>query len=283
MKTLLVPTDFYEASLNALSYAAALARAMEAKITLLHAYQTFPSSPVVSEKRQRREAALLEKEAEEKLKQLCAGIEPAQHCRCDFLNVEGPAKECIVEYARKLKPELLIMGTRKRKPLDKALFGTLTAKVLKEVLCATLVVPQSPAYTPPLNLAFAIDYHDSDVEDIRFMAGLAGAFRAKLSLLHIVTDEEDPDLGQRYFQDFQRSVKQTLPEENLVFRLIRSDDLHEAIRKYVAAEGIDLLAVSRTSKNALERLLLGSTSQKLFNRLSIPLLVFQARDKPANF
>ncbi len=279
MKTILVPTNFTDVGKNALSYATILAQKLKAKITLIHAYPNFTHPTEDAGQVYHKQAELFKKEAEQKLKSLCEEVESTSSCTSDFINVGGVAKEVIVSYANETKPDILVIGTESLSPIDRIIFGTITGKVMKEVDCPLLIVPEDVPYKPFQKLAFAIDYHDSDVEEIRFVEKLADKFAAEVHVIHVVADDENIPYEERFFEYFKKNVLKAAQSENITFKLIRGGNIVSELEKYAKKEAIDILAVAKTKKNLLEKLLFGSVSQRLFYHTHIPLLIFQARDK----
>lgn len=280
MKTLLVPTNFSSISNDTLPYATALAKKLNAKITLLHAYHTFPSDPGFLIKKHKEEVELIRKKAEIKLKGLCEKVESTSSCKCEFINAEGLTKDIIAKYANETKPDLLIIGTENLIYIDRVLFGTVTGKVMEIVNCTLLIVPEDAPYKPPKKIAFAMDYHDSDIEEILFISKLAQKFKAEIHIIHVVSDDKDVKYEKSFFEDFKGEVKNAVHRKKIIFKLIKEENIITGLEEYVDKEAIDILALAKTGKTFMERLFIGSVSQKLFNHTHIPLLIFKAEDKP---
>ncbi len=281
MKTLLVPVNFTEVSENALAYATALAKKLQAKITLLHAYRVLGYANDDTREKHEEEAELFRHSSAIKLKKLCEEIEAQTSCSCEFLNAEGSAKEVIVEQSKSLKPDLLVMGTESLNPIDRLLFETNTGTVLKEAQCTLLVVPENASFRPPEKIVFAMDYHDSDMEEIRYLSNLAAQFDSELHIVHVVADDENVHYEENFFDDFKQEVSRKI--KAIEFRLLKGSNISKTLEKYVKQENIDLLAVAKTKKSLLEKFFSGSVSQKLFYHTRIPLLIFQATDRPNDF
>lgn len=276
MKTILVPTDFTPVSDNALNYAIALAKKLRAKITLIHAYNVFPFEMSTSGKELEKHAEIIAREAEERLIELCWGIEENSHCPCEYINSEGLAADVVSAYVGKLMPEMLVIGTENRSAVDKFLFGTITGDVLKEVKSKLWVVPEDTPFKPPRKMAFAVDYHTSDLDDIRFMVKLARKFKAEIHIIHIVTSDEDLDFEKSFFQDFKSDITGQFEDQNFILRLLKGKNIVEELEDYIEVEDIDVLAVARTQRNAIEKLFYESVSEKLFRNIKTPLLIFHA-------
>jgi nucleotide-binding universal stress UspA family protein len=146
-RTLLVPHDFSADSAAALDVAIELAKELGAAVHLVHAYHTpiemfspygvaLPTS-VVPEIRQGAERRL----GEELEKIRSAGLSGEAQVR------EGLAPDAIVEAARSLGVDLIVIGTRGRTGLSHALLGSVAERTLRTAPCPVLTVKAAGA--PP--------------------------------------------------------------------------------------------------------------------------------------
>lgn len=285
MKTILVPTDFSPISKNALAYAVGLAEKFGAKIMLFHAYHTFPVDidPGLLVKEYHEEIELFKKVSDVQLKALCEEIGNTSTCKCDYISLQGLAKDVIIEYANDTNPDLLVIGTENLLPMERIIYGTITGRVIKDVDCTLLVVPERAKFTTPKKIAFAIDYHDSDLKEIQFVEKLANKFNAKTHIVHIITELENEDFEVTYFTKTINEIKLNIPKNNTIFKLINGENITEELEEYVKEEDIDILAVAKTKKSFMERLFSKDTTQQLFYHTKMPLLIFEAEDGPEDF
>lgn len=285
MKSILVPTDFSPISKNALAYAVGLAEKLDAQITLLHAYHTFSINidPGLLVKEYKEDVEMFKKVSEIQLKAICEEIKNTTTCKCGYVNYLGLAKDVIVEYTNDTKPDMLIMGTESLMPIERIVYGTVTGKIIKEVTCSILVVPEDVKYSYPKKIAFAIDYHDSDLNELKFIEQIAKKFKSETHIVHVVTNYEDMEFEEAYFTQTKNEIKKNIPKNNTIFRLIKGNDISEELERYVKEEQIDIIAVAKTKKSFLERLFSEDITQKLFYHTKMPLLIFEAVDYNENF
>lgn len=133
---LLVPTDFSEDADRAVDYAAALARQLQASITLMTSTYVGDTPEVHlayiekarEENKERLEAARLRVEQ--------AGVAAAA------LPAYGPPAERIVEMAKRERVDLIVMGTHGRTGLRHLLIGSVAERVVRLAPCPVLVVPR---------------------------------------------------------------------------------------------------------------------------------------------
>jgi len=130
-KTLLVPVDFSDTSNLALDYAVDLAKALNAKVVVMHAYELpvygFPDGALVATVEiatrimngaQAGLAALLEKRKEK-------GVEITSVLR------QGVPWDEVHSVAEEVKADLIIIGTHGRGGLARALLGSVAERIIR--------------------------------------------------------------------------------------------------------------------------------------------------------
>jgi nucleotide-binding universal stress UspA family protein len=141
-KTILVPIDFQEASLNALATARELASRLGLEIALLHVYTipvaVYPGfdsivTPGLPEEIKTAASVALEKLATDQ-----GGLRT-------ILRVGDPATE-ILEAIDELKPALVAMGTHGRQGLAHLVMGSVAEKIVRSSPAPVLTVHAQPRY-----------------------------------------------------------------------------------------------------------------------------------------
>jgi nucleotide-binding universal stress UspA family protein len=137
-KTILVATDFSESAGRAFDYAAALAEKLGAKLRLLHVISV-PMIGVpeigVAVIASTMESTVQTSQAE--LDRLAAQYGPA---RVETLLRTGDARDVIVDAAKELGVELIVMGTHGRRGVRRALIGSIAEGVLRTAPCPVLTI-----------------------------------------------------------------------------------------------------------------------------------------------
>jgi nucleotide-binding universal stress UspA family protein len=139
-KTILVPTDFQDASLEALGKARELADKLGLRVVLLHAYSipvvVYPGFDPIIAPGLPEEIASTAKTALEKLAAENGGLETV-------LRAGDPAFE-ILKVILEIKPAMVAMGTHGRKGLSHLLLGSVTEKVVRSSSAPVLIVHARP-------------------------------------------------------------------------------------------------------------------------------------------
>jgi len=135
-RKILCPIDFSEHSLAALDVALKVTQQNDAKLYLLNVapvpagaagFQPVPMDPY----------PLLERERQEELAKLARERIPAA-VRYETLVISGDPAERVLETARGLEADLIVMGTHGRRGLSHLVLGSVAERVVRESLVPVL-------------------------------------------------------------------------------------------------------------------------------------------------
>src|SRR5271165_6519343 len=205
-RSILVATDFSEASEKALRYSLALARFYESKFCLAHVVSSMgltmvgPDAIAACEESVSREAADLQ----DSLIQTGA-LTGIQH---KFIVRQGELWPELREIIRKENTDLLVVGTHGRHGIGKLFFGSIAEQIFRQADCPVLTFgPYSRDHpwfetssTHPTFL-FATDFGQASLLGLPQAIAAANQFGAKLAFLSIVPaipshPDEDPGSWQ---------------------------------------------------------------------------------------
>ena len=145
LKTVLVPTDFSEASESALRYGKAMAEAFGASLHVVHVMEdllahAWAAEVYVSSMPQLRDE--IEKESRQRLVTLLTDAERATLRAETALLAGNPVLE-IIRYAKAHGVDLIVMGTHGRGPIAHMLLGSVAEKVVRKSPCPVLTVREA--------------------------------------------------------------------------------------------------------------------------------------------
>lgn len=150
VREILYATDFSPQANQAYFHAVALARAHEARLTIVHVY-TPPPPTIGAGIVVPPETGGVANEREHWRGQLeqIRPVDPAIAVRHVLL--EGHPADEIVRYAAESGADLVVLGTHGRTGLERLLMGSVTESVLRGARCSVLAVkmPQAPASAGP--------------------------------------------------------------------------------------------------------------------------------------
>jgi nucleotide-binding universal stress UspA family protein len=145
LKTVLVPTDFSEASESALRFGKAMAEAFGASLHVVHVMEdllahAWAAEVYVSSMPQLRDE--IEKESRQRLGALLTDDERKTFRAETALLAGNPFLE-IVRYAKTHGVNLIVMGTHGRGPIAHMLLGSVAEKVVRKSPCPVLTVREA--------------------------------------------------------------------------------------------------------------------------------------------
>ncbi len=198
LKSILIATDFSQASEKPLCHGLAIARRYGAKVYLAHVVSSLgftlagPEAIAAAEEAVCRDAAHLE---DDLLRSgaLCG----LQHQVVIRQGDVWPELEAII---RQEKIDLIVTGTHGRHGMGRLLLGSVAELIFRQANCLVLTVgPRAFAQPrmgiPLVNLTFllATDFGDASVHALPHAISLANQFEAKLVLLCVIPQPPMPD------------------------------------------------------------------------------------------
>ena len=141
IKSILFPTDFSEGSAQALQYAVDMAKRYGAKLHVVHVIYDITKAtgwyvPHVSTDKMYQE---IQEGAKKELDRF-AVKELAEVKDVERTVITGVPHEEVINFAKKHKIDLIIMGTHGRKGIDRILFGSTAAQIVRFAPCPVLTV-----------------------------------------------------------------------------------------------------------------------------------------------
>ena len=189
LRNILFTTDFSPAAAAALPYAVTIAKRFGAKLFALHVRTPVinPMTPPAGWPELERAAAEEERERKEALRNAIPGIEPT------VLMEEGDIGTHLPAAIEKQNIDLVVIGTRGRKGLEKLLLGSAAEEILREAECPVLTVgPQAPAVPVKhgefTKILYATSFGSEAPAAAAYAISLAQEFQAELTLLHVVPE-----------------------------------------------------------------------------------------------
>lgn len=186
---------------------------------------------------------------------------------------EEPYRE-IVDEAKEKQADLIITRRRgKRSFLAKLLVGEMVSKVAGHAPCSVLLVPRNGTMWSNGVLA-AIDDSEHSLKIISTAAAIAKECALPLTILSVA---ETVALHEKAEATASRHAGTVAGLNVVVRQLVLTGRPHEQILAASKSVGADLIVVGRRGEsNAVVRILLGSTMQKVVGLADQPVLVVPA-------
>lgn len=204
--------------------------------------------------------------------------------------VARPGRPGVVldEVAREFGAGLVVVGGRHHGALARGLGGSTAHHLIRTSPVPVLVVEASSH--APQRILVATDLFGAAGPTLSVAGRYADLLEAQLRVIHVVEPAKFPtvvplSLDMSVFEersrvDFTRLVERELSRVPPDERVVRGGLADEEIAEEVAAWHADLLVLGSHGKGWIDRLLIGSTTERLLNRLPTSLLVVPIK-KPA--
>ena len=189
-RILLAPVDFSDPSRTALDFAIRLARLTGAALHVLHV-----QDPLLAEGA--RHAGLdLERETEDELTRMVAGLAGTSGPAPQLHVATGPAVDVIVETAERLAADVIVIGSHGMSGTERLVFGSTTEGVLRRAPVSVLVTPAvlsgddsagaDLSATGPV--VAAVDFSKASLDAAMAACRLGSALKTTVELVHVIPE-----------------------------------------------------------------------------------------------
>ncbi len=275
MKNIVAPTNFSNASANAVRYAAQLAASINANLHILHFYQLplmigdagMPAESV----------SMLADDAAEEMQTLENTIRKETQGRVRiYTHVEdgylGPKLE---EYCETLQPFAVVMGPEESDAISAVLTGAKTFHAARHLHWPVVVVPANTSFQPVRKIALASDFRKVPET---LPAGLIEALVSTLKAeLHIIYASDDSLAGFDPETTLQSAwMEEILGHQHPAYHFLYGKNIEETITDFAQKQGIDLLIIV-PKKHGILHALFGHNHSKAFLLQSrVPVVTLHA-------
>jgi nucleotide-binding universal stress UspA family protein len=295
-KHILCPIDFSDASKHALEHAVAVASWFKSHVTGLHvARPAFVFEPPILFA-ERGGLKALPVDRDQLFVRLNDFMQPAVGARVPW-NArieEGVPAERVLDCARSLPADLIVMGTHGRSGFEHLVLGSVTEKVLRNAGCPVMTVPPRAATASRLpfkRLLCAVDFSDASIEGLHVALSLAEEADADLTVMNVIDSPDDETFLVEAFEsaDMQKQLEAQaagrldalVPDEAAVWCRPSTKVVVGAPHREIVTVANDLMAdlivVGVHGRNVVDLALFGSTTNQVVRRASCPVLTIRAK------
>jgi nucleotide-binding universal stress UspA family protein len=291
IRRILLPCDFSEFSRGALDHALTLAGWYQAEITAIHvlppALTWADSLPHATHEPALREQVLTE---------LRRFLEPAEAAGISVRAaiLEGEAVAQILEQARHLPADLVVMGTHGRGGFHRWVLGSVTEKVLRTSPCPVLTVRRpAEGAVPPAALKRVlcpVDFSDSSMNALQHALSIVEHAAGHLTALHVIEGYPEPldllalgttvaDLMRQLEQSARERLRRAVPEDARrsckLEEIVTSGKPWREILRIAQQQATELVVIGVHGRNPADLLLFGSTTHQVVRESMCPVLTIR--------
>lgn len=264
MKKILVPTDFSENAKNAYEYAKALAKYLNATITVHHYW--YPDASSVGGFM----VPPMHNFLEERKTRLAA-----------FVGDDKVASEVVMGFPGDLieqasatdEVDLIVMGTTGDSNVIDKMFGSISTKVSQNAHCPVWLVSPNGEFSGIKNIMFASDFETSNNLVLHQIVKLGRLFKANVHLVHINEDQNSPAVEvSTHFEKIEDAI-------NFNLSTIDNESVWEGLNDFVKENDIDLTVVVTKHRSFWENLWHKSQTKNIVLHAQTPLVVLHVDDE----
>jgi nucleotide-binding universal stress UspA family protein len=294
-KRILCPVDLSDMSVRALAYADTVARWYGGHVTALYVappmipvavpaagyyYDPVPAIPPVPREELMRQLHV---------KVSAAGMKPAH---VTAIVEDGEAVPVIIDQAKKMSADLIVMGTHGLSGFDRFLLGSVTEKVLHKAACPVLTVPPHAHAKPPAPPEFdrilcAIDFSRAAIDSLRYAVDIGRRAGASVLAINAIESlaEEDPrenahynvaEFRQYLIDDASEQLVELVSKEAVksgeIETVVEAGRAYREILRVADEQHVDLIVMGTQGRGGAALALFGSTTQQVVRGALCPVL-----------
>jgi len=272
MKHILIATDFSPAARCATIYGIKLAAQLNAKVSLVSAYETLPipvtDDPVILTVDDMQDVVMQQLTEEAELFALPGSA------HIDVYSRKGATAKAVLEVAKEWPADLIITGMKEHGKEFRRLFGNAVTSLANKSTVPLLVVPEGTEYTAPTSIVMANDFVPKvEIGIPPFLRWLAAQVKSKLTVIRFLGNRAAEVIEiLDYSSNFRRITGVISPLEELPSNGHAADLLID----YLAEHHSNLLAMPVYHQSLAERWLAGSPSREIIFETRVPFLLLPA-------
>lgn len=263
---IIVPIDFSENSIKALEFAIFMADKKHAKITLVHVMEAvydFASQASIALDSMYSDGEKMLKNLIEKYKD--SGVD------MEYKIADGVASISVARIADETDATLIVMGTQGASGIKKALIGTTTVNLIREVNCPVLVVPAQAHVKEIKKVTLALEFANHEEQFIDWIINMSERWGLGLEILHVQTNhgfkEELAILGMEGY------LQKKYPNLKVRIHTFYADNASEGLDMYMQEHDNMILVMCHEHQNLWNQIIQKSHSIKMAYHTHIPLLI----------
>lgn len=268
MKTILVATDFSDASKNAANYAAEMALLIGADLHLLHVFQlpfVYKEVPVVITDEELIESS---KQSIERLKEEIQ-IKVNYKLAITTEIIKDDFFDALVRVCKRIDPYTVVMGSQGTSAAERFFFGGHAVHTIKYLEYPLITVPPGVQFKAIKKIGFACDFdHVNETVPVEEVEWLVKEFNAELHVLNIgKLGDYDPNLTYE-----ARILKNKLGDLFPQYHFLAHKNIDDGILDFIEKNKIDLLVIIPKMHGIIGALLHKSHSKQLVLHSHVPVM-----------
>ncbi|MEM7380835.1 MAG: universal stress protein [Bacteroidota bacterium] len=280
---MLVATDCSKYTTAVLQYAYSLSKALKSALSVLHVFELPPiQHEVIKDREQllksfrREQLTVLRHYCDEHL----GPHEDQGDFQMDLDAVDHySVSEAILAKAESVEADLIVVGMKEKHTLRGFFSGNIANQLLSKSQAPLMIVPPDHVFSNLKHLVYASDFEMEDIFVLKKLVGIAEAFEADITVVHVPVGDEYS--GKDQMQWFEELLRQEVNYPKINFQLPVATSVPLGLKSFLNNSQADILVMlERSEKGLFKKLFEGDTVKKMESQIGIPLLSFNCRKSP---
>lgn len=280
VKRILIPIDFSDTALLAMDHAAFMAGLFNAEVTLLHVVETltftsalgagFISGDMITS---------AQSEANKKIADLGRDIFEKKGLKYTSKVVLGRIYVEIIEAAKQLDADLIIMGTHGVTGVKEFFIGSNAYRVVSESPCPVVTVQSHAKAIGFKNIVLPIDDSVTSRQKVNHAVELAKVYNATINIAGLYS-YDDPEMMNKLevkikqVEDFVKKAG-----VNFVTKMVKGDNIARSTLNFANEINADLIIIMSEQDVNVTGFFMGAFAQQLVNHSRIPVMTVHTNEK----
>ena len=278
MNKILFPTDFSKTAKNAYLYALTMAKAIDADIVVLHSFLlplidetgipanfkvVFDTIAVQNQERLDEHLLFLNKVARKK---------GYGNVASTAILKSGDLHAAMEQVVKEEGIKLVVMGTSGTTGWFESILGSQTSDAIASLNIPVMSIPLGLKFSKINTIGFANMYREKDFIALQKLCVMTAPFKSTIKSIFV--KKPHSDVTQEQIETWESRCT----ELDVQFFVIPDDDVRETIDDFITNQNIDILAMLTEKRGFFQELFNSSLTQKLSNKLDIPILAFHEQE-----
>lgn len=273
MKKILVPLDFSVQSEYAIKLASKIASKTDIEVFLLHMVE-IPEGHVDMGSGSNfgiPQSMYYIQKAKEKILKLKAQLFNESITVKYAIRFESPY-EGILKFSSRVKPDLIIMGSKDKSIVDELLIGSIAKKVARASKIPILAVNKDPIDLKIKELVFVSNFEEENRKSFEVLLDFSQKFESKIHLLNVNTMNRFKSTKKAKQKMKAFLQKYETPQHSI--NIYNDDSIENGVANFSKEINADLIALSTHERSGLFRLFSKSISKSISKKSLKPVFTF---------
>jgi nucleotide-binding universal stress UspA family protein len=271
---ILIPVDFSDTSLLAIKHGAFLAKYTKGDVYLLHVInKQYEHYAVLEQPMHLDTPEAYETGASNKLNELAASVGKEYGISVNtIVSLGNPTKE-IINAAKDVKADMVVMGTHGYSPLEELVIGSNTLKVITKSACPVMTMSEKATRFGYKNILIPIDTSGHSRQKVNYSIELAKTFSAHLHVVGLLGKNDDNEESGMNIVMGQIKKIATEKAVNCTTEILKDvKNRADTTIKHAEKVKADLMIIMTDQEAEISGFFLGPYSQQVIHHSKVPVI-----------